>query len=184
MRPLGRAVGPRRGVRGARPSPANTVRSPDVRRSSPGPRRLLAPPRPARGASWVRGGAGAAPLSGARGRRDRVAAEGWRFPPRRSAPAASRARRHGRPAATRPTTRRTRLHPGLRGGAGEVQRYGVAGPGRSSSLTAWPLTPCPRWLSPLRPRQSPVPHPPRSTPRPRRPGKKPGLSAQPPPSCP
>lgn len=55
-------------------------------RSSPGPRRPLAPPRPARGASWVRGGAGAAPLSGVRGRRDRVAAEGWRLAPRRSAP--------------------------------------------------------------------------------------------------
>lgn len=72
-------------------------------------------------------------------------------------PAASRARRHGRPAASRPAARRAGLHPGLRGGVGEVQRYGAAGPGSPSSLTARPLTPCPQLPSPSRPGQSPAP---------------------------
>lgn len=84
--PSGTRVGPRLGARGGRssgPKPQAPRRAAAAPLGLAGP---LAPPRPARGASWVRGGAGAAPLSGVRGRRDRVAAEGWRLVPRRSAP--------------------------------------------------------------------------------------------------
>lgn len=126
-------------------------------RSSPGPGRPPgpAPPRPWGILGAGRGGGG--PFK----RRSRPQGQSGgggleaRSAPQR--PAASRSRRHGRSAAARPAVRRAGLHPGLRGGAGEVQRYGAVGPGRSSSLTARPLTSCPRWPSPSRPRQSPAP---------------------------
>ena len=81
MRPPGRA-------RDADSEPASPLRC--GCRADAGRRPGALPPLPrappARGASWVLGGAGAAPLRGARGRRDRVAAGGRRPALRRSAP--------------------------------------------------------------------------------------------------
>lgn len=105
------------------------LRLPSRRREAPG-RAAASPPGPAR--PWGilgagRGGGGPfkrrARPQGPSGRRGQEA----RSAPQRSA--VSRAcRRHGCPAAASSAARRAGLHPGLRGGAGEVQRYGAPAP--------------------------------------------------------
>ena len=83
---------------------------PSGRRREAGARGRRSPgPRPARGASWVRGGAGAAPLSGRARPRGQRGRRGWRLGLRRSAPPrpASRARPPAWPPCCRPARRPT-----------------------------------------------------------------------------
>lgn len=112
-------------------------------------------PAPPVGHPGCGGGAGAAPLSGARGRGDRVAAGGWRPALRRSAPRPPAWPPRCRPA-RRPTSG-TSSRPTRR--CGRSTKVGAAapptlratcrpaGPGQVLQPDSPPLTPGPRWPS-------------------------------------
>lgn len=118
-----------------------------------GRRRLAsrAPPRPWGILGAGRGGAGEASLSRARGGGGGRAAARAGLARR---PVAFFSRQHGPSADVWPTTRRTGFHPGLRGGAGEVQRYGASGPclpfraHGPLQVNQLDSRPCPQLLSP------------------------------------